>query len=509
MITYLVNFTLCSALLLLAYHLLLVNKTMYTFNRVYLLLSILFSLTVPFIVVKHTIASLPSIQPVQEQLQLLPGSVIQKAIPAHIAPAIHTIADHKDINYTLYSLIAVYSIVALLFLFRFVRNLNTIRLSKLYNESIAYKNARLILVDERLTPHTFLNCIFINKHDYTNQQIEADVLLHELTHASQRHSADVIFIELVQAFCWFNPFIMLYRKAIQLNHEFIADEAVINNNHNVANYQHLLLSKLGYVKSLNITSQFNYSVTKKRLIMMSKTTSAAAALFARLAIIPVMAIAFVLFCTKTEALQEPAASKQEAKIKPVEKTQPAAKVKLKFKAPKSPWNNFPYTKAGVSDDLLKEYIVITKKYVDTTKRPYIKYEPLSQPDRERMITIFKQMSLEQQGQQIFGFNYPSPPFEKDRPTQKQLDMWKNPAEFGVWIDGKKAKNSDLENYKNQDFDHFFVSRLLKAARAHVKYHYQIDLMTVAYYKKYRKDELDKKYKVYMYVRAPLLAANKI
>jgi bla regulator protein BlaR1 len=58
MITYLVNFTLCSALLLLAYHLLLKNKTTYTFNRVYLLSSVLFSLTVSLITIRQP-AALP------------------------------------------------------------------------------------------------------------------------------------------------------------------------------------------------------------------------------------------------------------------------------------------------------------------------------------------------------------------------------------------------------------------------------------------------------------------
>ena len=511
MITYLVNFTLCSALLLAAYHLLLKNKTMYTFNRIYLLVSVLFALSVPFIAVKHEVVPLPALQqPVQQQLQLIPDNDASIGVSMPSTPAIPINEDHPHINYTLYALIAIYSLVTLLLLLRFIRNLNIIRLSVLHNKSIGYKNARLILVEEKLTPHTFLNFIFLNRDAYNNGEVEADVLKHELAHAGQCHSADVIFIELVQIFCWFNPFLLLYRKSIQLNHEFIADAAVLNSNINVNGYQQLLLSKLGYVQSLAITSQFNYSVTKKRLIMMGKNTSAVTAMFARLAIIPVLAIAFTLFCTKTEARQEPASSKQDAKIKLVEKTQPTAvKVKVKFKAPKSPWSNFPYTKAGVSEDLLKEYTELTMKYVDTNKRPYRKYKTLSPPDRERMITIFKQMSLEQQGQQIFGFNYPFPPFGKDQPTQKQLDTWKNAAEFGVWIDGRKAKNLDLDNYTFQDFDHFFVSRLLKAARVHVKYHYQIDLMTAAYYKKYRKDELDNKYKVYMYVRSQLLANNKI
>jgi bla regulator protein BlaR1 len=508
MITYLVNFTLCSALLLLAYHLLLVNKTMYTFNRVYLLLSIVFSLTVPFIVVKHTIAPLPSIQPIQEQVQLLPDNIVSKAIPVHVTPTIHTIADHKDTNYTLYGLIGVYSIVVLLLLFRFVRNLNTIRLSILHKESVVYKNARLILVDEKLTPHTFLNCIFLNKHDYANQQIEADVLLHELTHASQRHSADVIFIELVQAFCWFNPFIMLYRKAIQLNHEFIADEAVLKSNHNIVGYQQLLLSKLGCVKSLNITSQFNYSVTQKRLIMMTKTTSAATAVFARLAIIPVIAIAFILFCTKTEAQQDPVASKPAAKSTPQKTEQTATKTSKKRLRPIFLSKDYPHTAEGVSDALLKEYNDIAGKYEESSKKLMRHPEKISQADKDKMEAIFKQMSYDQQCDQTIGFTYPGPPLSPKQPTQAQIDIWKNPKKCGVWIDGKKVKNEELNNYKPADFDLAMVSNLTKKAINYKNYRYQIDLMTIAGYKKYIKEAHDNRYRSGMYYSMRKTPADK-
>ena len=52
MITYLVNFVLCSGLLLLIYRAFLGNENLYRFNRFYLLFSLVFSLAVPFITIK-------------------------------------------------------------------------------------------------------------------------------------------------------------------------------------------------------------------------------------------------------------------------------------------------------------------------------------------------------------------------------------------------------------------------------------------------------------------------
>ncbi|MCO5948985.1 hypothetical protein [Mucilaginibacter flavidus] len=207
MITYLINFTLCSAMLLLAYHLLLKNKTTYKFNRFYLLASLVFSLATPFIAVKRVPQVIPAIQPVTEKLQFLPANGVQTQTPVYAnVPVVNAVPHY--VNYPLYCLVTIYAIVCLLLLYRFARNLITISLSVRRNTQVDYLSTRLVLVNEKLTPHTFLNYIFLNKDEYANKQIEDSVLKHELAHACQRHSADVIFIELLQIFCWFN---LLYR----------------------------------------------------------------------------------------------------------------------------------------------------------------------------------------------------------------------------------------------------------------------------------------------------------
>ncbi|ASU34448.1 M56 family metallopeptidase [Mucilaginibacter xinganensis] len=501
MITYLLNFVFCSALLLLAYHLLLKNKTIYTFNRFYLLVSITFSLSVPLIAVNKAATPLPLFP---RERQLLPEIITPTEAPSSAPDISSGINIKPGVNKLLFGLIAVYSAITLLLLYRFARNLNSIRVSVKHHGHINYKDSRLILVDEKLTPHTFLNYVFLNKDDYNNRQIEDDVLKHELTHARQRHSADVIFIELVQAFCWFNPFIILYRKAIQLNHEFIADEAVLNNNRNIANYQQLLLSKLGYFKSQNITSQFNYSITKKRLIMMTKTTSATTSIFARLAIIPIMAIAFFLFCTKTEAQQEPAV----AKSPPQKTAQAVTKTSKKKLPPIFLSKDYPHTAEGVTDALLKEYSDIAGKYEESSERLMRHPEKISQADKDKMEAIFKKMSYKQQCDQSIGFTYNGPPLPPKQPTQAQLDIWKNPKTCGIWIDGKKVKNNELDNYKPADFDQAIVSRLTKNAINYKNYRYQIDLMTIAFYKKYLKEAHDNRYRSGMYYSMRTAPADK-
>jgi beta-lactamase regulating signal transducer with metallopeptidase domain len=502
MINFLVSSTLCSALLLLGYHLLLKNKTTYQFNRAYLLLSLGFSLVIPFITIKQPVTDLIPAQTVIEQLKIFPvDDAPRDKIVNQTVAARHDINDQPavEINYTLYIVTGLYGLAALVLLARFIKNVVSINLSAQNSERLPYRDAWLVLITDKLTPHTFLNYIFINRDDYVNNLIESDVLKHELTHARQWHSADVLFIELLQVICWFNPFIFLYRKAIQLNHEFIADAAVINGNHDVSGYQYLLLGKISGLSAPGITSQFNYSVTKKRLIMMTKNTSAGMALSARLSIVPVMALAFVLFCSKTQAQQQPVV-KQPATSKVVKAPAIANAGKSKPAPPMIRFSDYPYTKDGVSEDKLKEYMAITAKYEEGPDREIKRPAKVTAEDEQKMEPIFRQMSMAQQDQQSITFFYMPGPLRPSTPTQKQLDEWKDPKYCGVWINDKKSKNSDLENYKPGDFGNFFVSRLLGAARKHVDYKYQVDLMTADYYKSYRAEAIANRHKPHMSFR---------
>jgi beta-lactamase regulating signal transducer with metallopeptidase domain len=85
-----------------------------------------------------------------------------------------------------------------------------------------------------------------------------------------KHSLDILLIETLKVLFWFNPIFIFYKKAIQLNHEFLADEKVVKSHNDVPFYQNLLISKANANPTYYLASNLNYSVTKKRLIMMTK-----------------------------------------------------------------------------------------------------------------------------------------------------------------------------------------------------------------------------------------------
>jgi hypothetical protein len=129
------------------------------------------------------------------------------------------------------------------------------------------------LIDQATLPYSFLNMVFVSKKAYEKQEIEEELFIHEFAHIKQLHSIDILFIELLQLLFWFQPLLYLYKKYILINHEFLADQEVLKETVGIPAYQRLLLQKTSVQPHTSICNHFNYLVIKKRMIMMSKTTS--------------------------------------------------------------------------------------------------------------------------------------------------------------------------------------------------------------------------------------------
>lgn len=261
---YIIKMILCSGLFFLVYFLFLEKEKMYRFNRFYLLFSFAFSLLIPFITIKFE---------TQSSLQTVGNYILA---PTEDFPEVKSFqyVNPTENLISLYQLLLLgYLIITFILLMRFAKNLFKMYLKIKERKFISYQESKLILTEENLTPHSFLNRIFLNKTAFEKGNIEEEILFHELTHIKQHHTIDVLLIELTTVFLWFNPFVFLYRKAIKLNHEFLADQAVVNRFQNLRAYQYLLIDKTSQQKALSITSQFNFLITKKRLIMITRHTS--------------------------------------------------------------------------------------------------------------------------------------------------------------------------------------------------------------------------------------------
>lgn len=153
-------------------------------------------------------------------------------------------------------------------------------------------------------PHTFFNFIFLNKNKFENNQIPPEVLLHEQTHAKQKHSLDIIFIELLQVVFWFNPLVYWLKKEVKLNHEFLADQDVINQGVDTKTYQTILLQFSSNQQELALANAINYSSIKKRFTLMKTQTPKRTKWIRSVLLLPLLALLLYSFSSTKEVEKE-------------------------------------------------------------------------------------------------------------------------------------------------------------------------------------------------------------
>jgi len=295
MTTYIIKTILCSGTLYLIYYLLLEKEKIHRFNRFYLVFSLIFSFIVPLIHSKTFIVERIIPKPLYMTGNTFQSSAFQSS------GFQQTISSGNDyLTFTNFLLVVYISVTAFLFC-RFIINIFTIYFKIRNNEKVPYKGAQLVLTDANNDPHSFLNYIFINNLDFERGVIENEIFSHELAHIKQKHSLDILFIELITIFAWVNPFLYLFRNAIQLNHEFLADDYVVETYPNKHDYQLLLVDQARKPCMLVLSSSFNYLQTKKRIVMMSKRTSLRMAILKEIAVILVVIATALLFSSKTVA----------------------------------------------------------------------------------------------------------------------------------------------------------------------------------------------------------------
>ena len=506
MIIYLIKTLLCATVMFLIYFLFLEREKMHRFNRFYLLFSIVFSLTVSFITIKTaspviTVNELIVPSGVSNIIATLDGSKkpnqndnaekSKAIVPTDLTlkKANTQVPVEKTIPWSKILLGVYISISALLFL-RFIRNLSVLLFTAARSNKVSYHGATLVLTKDNALPHSFLNYIFIDMEKFEKGTVEKEILQHELTHVNQRHSIDILLVEFIMIFSWVNPLLFLFRKAIMLNHEYLADDAVIHTFNNTDSYRLLLFNTVSQSNNLVLSSPFNYLITKKRLIMMTRNTSRKVAILKQIALIPLIATIGFLLSTRAIAQDNP--------------KQPVTQKQSLFSNTDAP------------QSVVEEYHALLKKYdfhlekdteneketnekqsiakSPTTKKPLEwaawsksidTVSKISNDDRVRMENLFFQMSKKQQFHEFFIF-WEKPELKKKIvPTKEQIEAWKNPKIYGIWFYAAQRKpNSILNKYSNTDFYNYELRKLDEKEAKIMKYQIEVALLTKEQFEKY-------------------------
>ena len=151
---------------------------------------------------------------------------------------------------------------------------------------------RLVLLEEDIPSFSWGRTVVIGLKDLKENPA---IFTHELMHVKCRHSLDLIFFLPIQLLFWWNPLVWIAREELRLLHEYEADERVIQNGVEAAQYQLLLVRKAVGEHRFSMASGFQHAKLKSRINMMLKPSSSRWIRWSYLAILPVLA-AFMLAC---------------------------------------------------------------------------------------------------------------------------------------------------------------------------------------------------------------------
>ncbi|MHA4810742.1 M56 family metallopeptidase [Flavitalea flava] len=252
-LSYLLKSLLCSGILVTCYWLVLRNKKMYSYNRIYLLLTVIFSLFLPILHFQGLSLEGFSSATFLRLVYVLSGAGDQP-LPLHFTWewAVFT---------------AVLS-VSLLLLIRLFLRIRWIYRARGRYPVIPMKGFKLIETQMDQAPFSFLDNLFWREDISRLDPYGEKIFQHELIHIRGKHTYDKLFLQVIVCICWINPFYWLVQKELNLLHEFIADEGSIKDG-GPALLARLLLLSCNEGKSQGPYHSFFTSQVKRRLFMIS------------------------------------------------------------------------------------------------------------------------------------------------------------------------------------------------------------------------------------------------
>ena len=285
LLVYLIKVNLALVLCLALYWVAFRKLTFFQWNRIYLLASVVLSLILPLLrlQLKTTLVAAADIGGIDwtyvDHLASSPVHLTQKAelwSPGSV-------------------LLVVYVAVALTFLLRSGWKIRHLLRSTGSSRRIQKGRVKVYIHEQRMGSFTLFRRIYLDRYSFENQS--PYVLKHEMAHAVQLHSFDLLFMEFVTALLWVNPFSFVLLRYVRENHEYLADRYAHGDRSSLVEYLECLKAETIRYFAPVPASYFKSSIIKKRIIMLTNHTSNTRKKWRYLGIIPVLALMIVLFHT--------------------------------------------------------------------------------------------------------------------------------------------------------------------------------------------------------------------
>lgn len=275
--TYLLLANLYLAIFYTFYHFVLRKQTFFRLNRFFLLGSIVLALTLPLANV-NTLGQYS--QPLlQEMLQ---KTNTNEALNTILLSPVEIIADPNSPSVEKNGLWIQKSTMTSLYLIGCLLAILTLLIRAKYT-IMAFKNPG------HKDAFSFFRFVCIGKDLQNNKEI----VQHENVHIKEWHSLDIVIIQLLKVFNWFNPFVYALERSIKLQHEYYADQKA-SGIHQV-DYAKLLLASAFDVSPHSLSNQFNHPpLLKSRIMMVLKNRTPKQNLIKLVLIIPLISGMIIL-----------------------------------------------------------------------------------------------------------------------------------------------------------------------------------------------------------------------
>jgi beta-lactamase regulating signal transducer with metallopeptidase domain len=281
---YLLKVMICSGIMYCYYLLALRNKRFHQHNRFYLLLAVALSFVIPFISIGFWRES------VQQSAVMKMITIINEA-DIYVTGKSKFSWDWNNITFV------AFAFISLGFLLSLIVSLIKIFAIIKWNPKKIQDKVCFVFSDTPGTPFSFFKYIFWNREIDIESDTGKQMLKHELVHVHEKHSADKLFLNLMLVIGWYNPFIWLVRRELNMIHEFIADQKAVTDG-DTNSFAMMLLKTTYPAQSFMLVNSFFHSPIKRRLLMLTTSNKARFSYLSRLIILPLFLFVFALFAFK-------------------------------------------------------------------------------------------------------------------------------------------------------------------------------------------------------------------
>lgn len=266
----------------------------------------------------------------------------------------------------------------IVFLFIFLMGAMFVSLKNLYgvlqisriiknSRQLKHSDLKIYISNKEVIPFSWFRSIIISSQDYnTNAEV---IIEHERAHIHLKHNYDLLLINTVVIFQWFNPIFWLLRKELIAIHEYQADNRVLKNGIDARKYQYLLISKGTMLSfSIPVVNHLCSGNFQKRIKMMLKEPSSPNRAIKVLLLIPLLALAIAAFAKTNYVTSTPDMSLKKVQTSTKNHANEEFPESLTFKIPKFVIPHIIYPEEAKKSSTNGEFFVRIKSEKGEVKR---------------------------------------------------------------------------------------------------------------------------------------------